>query len=160
MSIADRAVDIALGEVGKPYHEHRDCSGFTAWVARQVGVTIPEGSVAQYSVGTRVSDYSHEPGLLHFWDTYGAAPGHVAIGVGNGRIVHAINESAGIVTSSLSPTVNMGGNGRYMGARRIFSSEPHLPAQPAPETPPKVQKPRDRQRTREQDRTRRRRRKA
>jgi len=153
MSIADRAVDIALGEVGKPYHEHRDCSGFVAWVARQVGVTIPEGSVAQWSSGEWIDPFAAQPGDLHFWDTYGPAPGHVAIGVGDGLCVHAFNERRGIITTSIS--ADMGGP--YMGARRIFTGD--TPS-PAPATPPKVQKPRDRQKTREQDRTRRRRRKA
>jgi cell wall-associated NlpC family hydrolase len=157
MSAAEKFVEVALGEVGKSYHLHRDCSGFTAWAARQVGVTIPEGSVAQFGVGERAPDYSDEPGLLHFWDTYGQAPGHVGIGIGDGKFIHAMNETAGIKVSDLR--ANMGGANRYMGARRIFTDTTPAPT-PEPPPNPKPGRPRDRQRERERDRLRRRRRKA
>ena len=78
MSARDSLVRIALGEVGKPYETHRDCSGFTAWCYRQIGITIPEGSVAQFNVGQKVGQ--NQPllaGDLLFWDTFGPAPGHV-----------------------------------------------------------------------------------
>lgn len=134
MSARERFVDVALGEVGKPYRLHRDCSGYTAWAARQVGITIPEGSVAQFSVGTRApmspgSPYfPDEPGLLHFWDTYDEAPGHVGIGIGGGKFVHAMNDQAGITVSHLGD--NMGGRNRYMGARDIFTEGAPDPSGP------------------------------
>ena len=90
-----------------------------------------------------------------FWDTFGSAPGHVAIYVGAGKIVHALNEERGIVTSDWNAP--MGGNNRYMGARRLFdddgaplpltgalpgpsagSDDPH----PAPDTTPPARPPR------------------
>jgi cell wall-associated NlpC family hydrolase len=156
MSAAQRFVDVALGEVGKSYASHRDCSGFVAWAARQVGINLPEGSVAQYGVGERVADYSDEPATLHFWDTYGRAPGHVAIGVGDGRVIHALNEQRGIIISELNAPMG----GPYMGARRIFADEGESIPQPIPEPSPspRPERDRDRQRTRLRDRQRRRRR--
>lgn len=122
MSARESLVRVALGEVGKPYSTHRDCSGFTAWCYRQVGITIPEGSVAQWGVGEITKSLSS--GDLLFWDTFGDAPGHVALYIGYGEVVHALNEQRGIVRSRVDD--NMGGP--YMGARRI------LPA-PSGETP-------------------------
>lgn len=117
VSTAERFVGVALGEVGKPYETHRDCSGFVAWAGRQVGISLPEGSVAQWRVGQPIDVNQSRPGDLHFWDTIGEAPGHVAIDVGGGLVVHAFNEQRGIITTSLG--ANMGGP--YMGARRIFT---------------------------------------
>lgn len=165
MTARDDVVRIALSEKGQPYRAHRDCSGFTAWAFRQAGITIPEGSVAQYSVGQPTHDYSREPGLLHFWDTFGEPPGHVALGVGGGQVVHALNEQRGIVVSDVR--ANMGGRGRYMGARRILDGgstpptetggalpeppavmEPHAPATAPPARPPRRGPARERTRDR------------
>lgn len=128
MSARERFVDIAVGEVGKPYELHRDCSGFTAWAARQVGITIPEGSVAQFSVGDPVpSKMQVQAGDLLFWDTFGAAPGHVAIAINPSQVVHAINEQQGIVIDPIN--ADMGGP--YMGARRIITEgAPVEPTEP------------------------------
>lgn len=126
-------VRIALGEVGKGYATHRDCSGLTAWLYRQIGITIPEGSVAQFGVGDWVQHGDDwRLGDLLFWDTFGPAPGHVAIYVGSGYVVHALNERQGIVKSRWN--ADMGGS--YMDSRRILPAD--APEQPAPvEEPPK-----------------------
>lgn len=175
MNARDRFVDAALGEVGKPYSAHRDCSGFVAWAGRQAGIALPEGSVAQYRVARALGpNEPSQPADLHFWDTFGPAPGHVAIDVGGGLCVHALNEQRGIVTSTVA--ANMGGP--YMGARRIFSDMDVAPTVTGSE--PSGQRPdssgassgsdggpnpsasttrdRDRQRRKERDRARRRRR--
>jgi len=133
VSVRERFVNVALGEVGKAYEAHRDCSGFVAWAVRQVGITIPEGSVAQFGVGQRTFDYADEPGLLHFWATYGEDPGHVGIGIGGGKVVHAMNESVGITISSLR--ANMGGKNRYMGARRFIMEGAPDPEEPTGKPP-------------------------
>ena len=118
----------AEAQVGKPYHAYRDCSGFTAAAFRQVGITIPEGSVAQWKVGTPVTGEEHlNPGDLVFWDTFGPAPGHVALAVNAGQVVHALNEQRGIIISNVN--ANMGGP--YMGARRILPVD----ADPQEESP-------------------------
>lgn len=143
----DDIVRWAMAQVGKPYATYRDCSGFAAAAYRQIGITIPEGSVAQYGVGEEVRGVI-EPGDLIFYDTFGPAPGHVAIYVGNGAIVHALNEQRGIVTSEWDTP--MGGNDRYMGARRILvpSGSP-VEDDPAPvEESPKVKRPRRKHRRR------------
>ena len=125
MSQREDIVRWAQAQIGKPYSAYRDCSGFTAAAFRQAGITIPEGSVAQWQQGAPIDDDDVLPGDLLFWDTFGPAPGHVGINIG-GRVVHALNESRGIVISDIG--ANMGGP--YMGARRI------LPVETTPEEKP------------------------
>lgn len=117
MTQRDDLVRLALGEVGKPYSAHRDCSGLTAWLYRQIGITIPEGSVAQFGVGEEVPTGPLQPGDLLFFDTFGPAPGHVALYIGNQQFVHAFNEQKGIRVNTLRDEMG----GPYMGARRILA---------------------------------------
>ncbi|OKL47372.1 C40 family peptidase [Boudabousia marimammalium] len=60
-----------------------DCSGFTAYVYRQVGINLPHQSTAQMRMGRRVSAAEARPGDL-IWH-----PGHVGIYLGNGQMIHA-----------------------------------------------------------------------
>ena len=115
----DKLVTWAKAQVGKPYATYRDCSGFTAAAYRQIGITIPEGSVAQWGVGLNATG-PWQPGDLIFWDTFGPAPGHVALYVGNNKVIHALNEQRGIVESDIN--ANMGGP--LMGGRRLLQTNP------------------------------------
>jgi hypothetical protein len=119
MSQRDRFVAAAQGELGKPYSAHRDCSGFTAWAARQADFLLPEGSVAQFKVGQSVPVRDIEKGDLVFWDTFGPSPGHVAIYDGEGGVLHALNPDRGIIRSDLH--ANMGGP--MVGVRRVIGTE-------------------------------------
>lgn len=71
-----------------------DCSGFVMSVYKNFGYSLPRSSYAQSSVGKSVSYAEAQPGDIIY---YG---GHVAIYIGNGRIVHASTERTGIKTES------------------------------------------------------------
>ena len=148
MTQRDDLVRLALGEVGQPYAKHRDCSGLTAWLYRQIGITIPEGSVAQYWAGKPTRGPMPEPGDLLFFDTFGPAPGHVAMWVGDGhKIVHALNEERGIVVSDEFD--HMGGNNIYMGGRSFLPADSPIEDNPDPvEESPTVKRPRRKHRRR------------
>ncbi|MCU1658171.1 MAG: family secreted protein [Pseudonocardiales bacterium] len=89
---AQRAVDFALAQVGKPYvfaaagPDAYDCSGLTmaAWAAG--GVSLPHLASAQYDYGTHVSASQLQPGDLVF--LYQPID-HVEIYIGNGMMVSA-----------------------------------------------------------------------
>jgi len=57
-----------------------DCSGYTSYVMRQVGVSLPRTSGAQPATARRVSRSAVVPGDLVFM------PGHVGIYAGNGMM--------------------------------------------------------------------------
>lgn len=93
-------VDFATQFVGNPYvwggtslTDGADCSGFVQSVYANFGVSLPRTSYEQQNAGTEVSYADAQPGDLI---CYG---GHVAIYMGNGRIVHASNSVDGIKIS-------------------------------------------------------------
>ena len=93
-------VNYACQFVGNPYvwggtslTSGADCSGFTQSVYANFGISLPRTSYEQQNAGTEVSYADAQPGDLI---CYG---GHVAIYMGNGRIVHASNSVDGIKIS-------------------------------------------------------------
>ncbi|MFO7173746.1 MAG: stalk domain-containing protein [Bacillota bacterium] len=128
-----RMAEIAQSLVGKPYAwggttpAGFDCSGFTLYVARQVGVELPRTSQDQFAVGTPVRVEDLLPGDLVFYSTYGPGPTHVGIYIGEGRFVSALNQSAGVTVTEMDAPW---WRGRYLGARRVVS----LPAAPTAST--------------------------
>ena len=71
-----------------------DCSGFTMSVYNNFGVSLPHSSKSQSSVGTAVSSLEEaEAGDLICYS------GHVALYIGDGQIIHALNERKGIIIS-------------------------------------------------------------
>ena len=93
-------VDYAKQFVGNPYvwggtslTSGVDCSGFVQSVYSNFGVSLPRTSYEQQNAGREVSYSEAQPGDLI---CYG---GHVAIYMGNGKIVHASNSRDGIKVS-------------------------------------------------------------
>ncbi|MDO5136156.1 MAG: NlpC/P60 family protein [Eubacteriales bacterium] len=94
-------VDYATQFVGNPYvwggtslTSGADCSGFVQSVYSNFGVSLPRTSYEQQNAGTEVSYADAQPGDLI---CYG---GHVAIYMGDGKIVHASNAKDGIKVSN------------------------------------------------------------
>lgn len=94
-------VDYATQFVGNPYvwggtslTNGADCSGFVQSVYSNFGVSLPRTSYEQQNAGTEVSYADAQPGDLI---CYG---GHVAIYMGDGKIVHASNSRDGIKISN------------------------------------------------------------
>lgn len=88
------------GFVGNPYvaggtslTNGADCSGFTQAVYRAFGYSIPRNSYSQRSAGSEVAYADAQPGDIICY------AGHVAIYIGNGKIVHASSARTGIKIS-------------------------------------------------------------
>lgn len=98
-------VSIAKQYLGAPYRwgaagpNAFDCSGFTMFVYRQVGVSLPHSSRAQINAGERVSKSDLQPGDLVF---FGSPIHHVGIYVGGGMYIHAPRTGDVVKISSLS----------------------------------------------------------
>lgn len=83
----------ALDFVGNPYvwggdslTEGTDCSGFTMKVYEQFGITLPHSSSGQKEIGSEIDGLDNAlPGDLLFYEN----PAHVAMYVGDGKVVHA-----------------------------------------------------------------------
>ncbi|HET6988405.1 MAG TPA: NlpC/P60 family protein [Kribbella sp.] len=89
---AGTAVQAALSQLGDPYvwgadgPSSYDCSGLMLYAWGKAGVSLSHSSKAQASEGRRVSKSQLMPGDLVF---YYSPISHVAMYIGNGRIVHA-----------------------------------------------------------------------
>src|SRR3712207_3192433 len=95
-SAAQTAVNTALAQVGDRYvygatgPNSFDCSGLTGFAYKAAGISIPRTSKAQSGFGTPVSKANLQPGDLVF---FYSPVSHVAMYIGNGQIVHALNSS-------------------------------------------------------------------
>jgi cell wall-associated NlpC family hydrolase len=80
---------VAKQQIGKPYRygatgpSSFDCSGFTSYVWRKAGVSLPRTSVAQYNALPHISKQHARVGDLVY------SPGHIGLYIGNGKMIHA-----------------------------------------------------------------------
>ncbi len=110
----------ACNYVGNPYvwggtslTNGADCSGFIMTVYKQFGYSLPHSSFSMRSSGVGVSLEEAQAGDIICYS------GHVAIYIGNGRIVHAKNSKYGIVTDPVY--YGWGGTGpTVLAVRRII----------------------------------------
>lgn len=99
-------VDYALQFVGNRYvyggrdpHTGVDCSGFTSYVMRHAaGVELAHSSRSQANQGRAISAAEIRPGDIICYAS-GKSVNHVALYIGDGKIVHASNERNGILIS-------------------------------------------------------------
>ena len=94
-----------------------DCSGFTSYLYRQKGVSLPHSARAQFRSGHRVGQKELKAGDLVFFHTVTPGISHVGMYVGSGKFVHASSRrSGGVRVDSL----NSGYYSKaYRGATRI-----------------------------------------
>ena len=86
-----------------------DCSGYTMYVYKQFGYSLPHTASGQWKsgIGTKVSSISAlQPGDLVFFNdssrNAGKACSHVGIYIGNGQHIHASSAKSGVVVSDLT----------------------------------------------------------
>jgi cell wall-associated NlpC family hydrolase len=108
-------VAFALAQVSKPYQwgaqgpDAFDCSGLT-WAAWQAaGVTIPRTAAGQLAHLPPVRD-PLQPGDLVVYRSDGPSRRHVAMAVGDGRMVEALRAGVPVRVTGL--------RGGYLGATR------------------------------------------
>ncbi len=119
---ARRLINKAFDYMGVPYVWGGttpwgfDCSGFTQYVFRQVGVEIPRTADTQYYTYPKVSTRNLQPGDLVFFETYEPGPSHCGIYIGNGKMIHA-SSSMGV---SVADVFDSYWGSRYLGAARVM----------------------------------------
>ncbi|HXB97898.1 MAG TPA: C40 family peptidase [bacterium] len=111
----ERVVTEARKQLGQPYvwggksqAQGFDCSGYTAWVYRSLGVDIGVSALQQYQQGVSIPRAGLLPGDLVFFLGSGA-PLHVGIYAGDGQFLHAPGAGKRIESSKI--------DGSYFGAR-------------------------------------------
>jgi cell wall-associated NlpC family hydrolase len=132
--LRDRITDTAQKYLGVPYVYGAesplafDCSGFVHYVYKSAAsLDLPRNSKQQWAAGMPIKLSEALPGDVIVFDTTGAGgPSHVAIFLGDGKLIHAISDGpkTGVVISGL--------NDRYFGPRvigyRLFLSPQASPA--------------------------------
>ncbi|WP_027086388.1 C40 family peptidase [Cohnella panacarvi] len=96
-----------------------DCSGFTQYVFKQLGIDLLRTSRDQATQGKKVSKDDLRPGDLVFFKTNGKTISHVGIFVGDGKFAHASTRK-GITISSMSEKSYAS---TYVTARRVMDTE-------------------------------------
>lgn len=94
-----------------------DCSGFTQYVMKQNGITIPRTAAEQYATGTPVDKSQLRVGDLVFFTTYKEGASHVGFYMGDGKFIHASSANEQVTISNLGDTYYVE---HYIGARRYI----------------------------------------
>ncbi|WP_298133402.1 C40 family peptidase [Micropruina sp.] len=88
-----------------------DCSGFMLWTFRKIDIKLPHSSRAQSKKGVKVAKKNLKPGDLVF---FYSPVSHVAMYIGDGKIIHARNTRDDLQISNLKKY------GHYHSARRVI----------------------------------------
>ncbi|WP_052703151.1 C40 family peptidase [Paenibacillus beijingensis] len=126
---ADQVIAFAQSYMGRVHYDFGtrnpdkllfDCSSFTQFIYRQVGVELAWGTRVQKNQGTFAGKESLQKGDLVFFDTIGGNDGvinHVGIYMGDGQFIHNTPSKDGLSINSL----NTGWwAGHYVTARRVL----------------------------------------
>jgi len=97
-----------------------DCSSFTMYVYKKLGIKLPRTARAQFNVGVPVNVENLKEGDLVFFRTYARYPSHVGIYIGNGRFIHFSSMYHGLAISSLNEPYF---RKRFIGAKRVLSEK-------------------------------------
>ncbi|QDQ01335.1 peptidase [Lysinibacillus fusiformis] len=93
-----------------------DCSGFTSKVFADLGINLNRTSGSQYQQGTAVAKSDLQVGDLLFFNTSGSGISHVAIYIGDGKMIHS-QTGKGVSYSSVDDPYYW--SSRYIGAKRV-----------------------------------------
>ena len=125
--LISEVVATATNAMGTPYQwggtggTGFDCSGLIQYAYRQHGIQLPRTSREQALVGVAVDKRldALAPGDILTFSNSGTHVTHVALYVGEGKIIHSAN--GGVQLSVLSPTDSYGKWWwkRWVGARRV-----------------------------------------
>jgi cell wall-associated NlpC family hydrolase len=105
-----RIISLAQSQVGARYtwagtspSTGFDCSGFVYWVFNTLGFNMPRTMDEQLASGRRIPIDQLRPGdVLFFSDTYTSGLSHDGIYLGDGKFIHAVDESTGVAITALN----------------------------------------------------------
>ena len=113
-------VGYALKYVGNKYRyggssltKGTDCSGFTMAVYKKFGYSLYHNAYQQLITTKKVKMKNIQPGDLIFYGSSKSNCSHVALYIGNDKVVHASTESTGIIVSDYNYR-------KYVGVGRVL----------------------------------------
>lgn len=125
-AFADSKLDNTIGKVIGVDYDYGgtttggfDCSGFTGYVFKKLGISLPRSSKEQFQRGKKVARDDLRAGDLVFFNTSGHGVSHVGIYIGDGKFAHA-SVTRGVTIDSLSADYYVK---RYIGARRVMDTD-------------------------------------
>ncbi|MCK5854177.1 MAG: C40 family peptidase [Sulfurovaceae bacterium] len=104
-----------------------DCSGFTQWVYRDSGITIPRVSKDQAKVGGYVQYENLRRGDMVFFDTKKRRAGkvtHVGIYLGNNNFIHASSGAKKVIIYNFNDKPFY--KDRFLWGRRVINNNSYL----------------------------------
>ncbi|MED3563275.1 C40 family peptidase [Bacillus xiapuensis] len=117
-----KAISVAKANLGVPYQwggmtpRGFDCSGLVSYSYRVAGKSLPHSAAQMfYTKGTQVKSSLRVGDLMFFAPNKASRPTHVAIYIGNGKMIQSVT-SSGV---SITYTSNRYWKPRYIGAKRI-----------------------------------------
>ena len=113
---AKRYLGLRYVSAGNSLTKGTDCSGFTKLIYKEFGVTLSRTVKGQMGNGTYVRKSDLQKGDLVFYGSGNGVASHVAMYIGNGKVIHESNHRDGVKIS----TVNMM---QYITARRVINSK-------------------------------------
>lgn len=124
MSVEQKeVVSFALQYVGNKYRyggtsltRGSDCSGYTMAVYKNFGYKLTHNAYAQMKETEKVKMSQIKPGDLIFYGSSKRSCNHVAMYIGNKKVVHASNEINGITISDYKYR-------KYVGVGRVLEDE-------------------------------------
>ena len=99
-----------------------DCSGFTKYVFKKNGITLPRHSSSQATIGKKINFSELEKGDLVFFDTtkkFSKKVNHVGIFIGNNKFIHASSGGKKVMITSFSKKKFY--KNKFLYARRIIN---------------------------------------
>ncbi|GGD55443.1 C40 family peptidase [Paenibacillus nasutitermitis] len=128
-SAADNVIATGKQYIGVPYQFGAqsgittafDCSSFTQYVFKQMGIELPRSSKQQAEAGTEVSKTQLQPGDLVFSDTNrDGVINHVSIYIGDGQLLHTYRVGVGVTVSEFAGSA---WENTYVTARRVIPAD-------------------------------------
>lgn len=122
--VAAQIASSAHNYIGRPYSYGSsgpnafDCSGFTSYLYKQYGYSLPRTSASQGNYGTYVAKQNLVPGdLVFFSNRSDRKINHVGIYTGNNNFIHASTSTRGVVMDNLTSNYY---TKNYVTARRVL----------------------------------------
>ncbi len=100
-----------------------DCSGFTKYVFKKIGISLPRYSGHQANMGKKIKFSQMQKGDLVFFDTtkkFSKKVNHVGIFIGDNKFIHASSAKKKVIITSFSKKKFY--KNKFLYARRVVNT--------------------------------------